>query len=473
MASRLGWRSRAASLVAALASAVGATAGPPNIVWVLSDDAGYRDFGFQGNAEFADVTPNIDRIATEGLVAEQAYVTSSVCSPSRAGMLTGRYPQRFGFENNLPGSWNRWKDPAWSAPGGHWATWGLDLDERTIADRLGELGYDTALVGKWHQGLSDRYTPNARGFDYFYGLRSGSRLYEPYGGEYIGDAFPAEYAYNVEKAIFENGERQPEHGYFTDRLGEASVDWIEGRQPGEPFFLFLSFTAPHTPMQADDARLAWARERFPDLKPGSSRLRYVAMMKAMDENVGRVLDALEEKGFADNTIVVFFNDNGGSIKNASENTPLRGHKWGPFEGGLRIPMAIRWPGLIEPGGRLAMPVSTLDLTPTLLAAAGGDPSATRLPLDGIDMTAWLDDPDTPAMDRTLFWREANRQGRVRVALHQPWKLVLSTKNPPMLFDLSADPVETNNLIDAHPSIAAELEAAIAEWETGLVDPAWN
>lgn len=469
----LGWRARAASLVAVLVSAVGVSAGSPNVVWFLTDDAGYHDFGFQGNEAFDEVTPNVDRIADEGMILERAYVTSSVCSPSRAGMLTGRYPQRFGFENNLPGSWNRWKDPSWSAPDGNWARWGLDLDEPTIADRLGELGYATGLVGKWHQGLSEPFTPNARGFDYFFGLRSGARHYFPYEEQYAGETFPAEYAYNVEKAIFENGEWQPEHGYFTDRIGDASVAFIERQSADKPFFLFVSFTAPHTPMQADDARLDWARERFPDLKPGSPRLRYVAMMKAMDENVGRVLDALDAKGYVEDTIVVFFNDNGGSIKNASDNTPLRGHKWGPFEGGLRIPMTIRWPGVIEPGGRLHHPVSTLDLTPTLLAAAGVDPDTTALPLDGVDVTPWLEDPNSAGHDRTLFWRESNREGRVRVALREPWKLVVSTKHPPRLFNLSEDPGEETNVIASYTDIAGALEEAIATWESGLVEPAWN
>ena len=461
-------------------TAVAAAAAPaPNVIWILADDAGYHDFGFQGNAEFreAGLTPHIDRIAAEGIVLERAYVTASVCSPSRAGLLTGRYQQRFGFENNLPGQWNRGEDPAWNAPEpeGKWSQWGLPLEETTLATRLKEHGYATALIGKWHQGLSDKFAPNARGFDYFYGLRSGSRKYFAYDEPYEGSTFKTLYAYGIENALFENGVRQPEPDYVTDAFGDKAAAWIERQAGGDkPFFLFLSFTAPHTPMHADDHRLAWARQHFPDLKPGSDRLKYVAMTKAMDDNVGKVLDLLEEHGLADNTLVVFFNDNGGAAKNAADNAPLRGHKWSPFEGGVRVPMAIRWPGVVEPGGRLDAVVSTLDLTPTHLAAAGVDPDETSLPLDGVDIRPWLEEPAAaPSSLRTLFWREHNSEGKVRVALHDPWKLILSDRHGPRLFNLEEDPEESTDIYSGQPTVAATLEGELHDWESQLVEPAWE
>ena len=460
-------------------AAVAAAAPAPNVVWVLSDDAGYHDFGFQGNAQFREtgLTRHIDRIAAEGIVLERAYVTASVCSPSRAGLLTGRYPQRFGFENNLPGAWNRGNDPAWIAPEpeGKWSQWGLPLAETTVATRLKKHGYATALIGKWHQGLSDRFAPNARGFDYFYGLRSGSRKYFAYDEPYEGSTFKTLYAYGIENALFENGVRQPEPAYVTDAFGDQAAAWIKRQADGDkPFFLFLSFTAPHTPMHADDDRLAWAREQFPQLKPGSDRLKYVAMTKAMDDNVGKVLDVLAKHGLAENTVVVFFNDNGGSVKNAADNAPLRGHKWSPYEGGYRVPMAIRWPGVVEPGGRLTSVVSTLDLTPTHLAAAGIDPDDASLPLDGVDIGPWLDEPAAaPPSPRTLFWREHNSEGKVRVALHEPWKLILSNQHEPRLFHLEQDPDESENVHGEQPAVAATLENAIRGWESGLVEPAWD
>ncbi|MEM1164687.1 MAG: sulfatase-like hydrolase/transferase [Planctomycetota bacterium] len=444
-----------------------ALAAQPNVVLIFADDAGYHDFGFQGNAAFEQVTPNIDSIAHDGVVVERAYVTASVCSPSRAGLLTGRYQQRFGFENNLPGLWNTGGSSAWTD--GTWETWGLDLDERTLGDRMKDAGYQTALIGKWHQGLADHHHPNARGFDRFFGIVGGSRHFFPYTETYSEAFVYGEY--NLTNAIFDQRTPVVEDGYVTDRFGEEAVEFIRSAaDDDQPFFLYLSYTAPHTPMHATGEDRAWATEHFPELS--GKRLAYIAMMKAMDDSVGDVLEALAAEGVDDETVVVFFNDNGGSIKNASDNTPLRGYKWGPFEGGYRVPMAVRWPGVAKPGGRLAMPVSTLDLTPTLLSAARADQRDT-LELDGVDITEWLRAPGDATSDRVLFWRESNREGRVRVALEYPWRLVLSDRDQPRLFRVDKDPSETRNLADEHPSRVREMTASIEAWEAELEEPRWH
>lgn len=440
----------------------------PNILWIVADDAGYHDFGFQGNEAFRRVTPHLDALAQRGTVVERGYVAASVCSPSRAALLTGRYPQRFGFENNLPGSWSHGKNPEWVD---HlWREWGLDLAERTIADRLSDAGYATALVGKWHQGLSDAYHPNRRGFDYFFGLLGGSRPYIEIDKPYQGDR-PGYGVFWREQALQENGQRQPESGYVTDRLGDAAVGFIESADRDRPFFLFLSFTAPHTPMQADDVRLAWARQALPSLQ--GKRLTYAAMIKAIDDNVGRVIEALERAGEADETIIVFLSDNGGSKKNAADNTPLRGAKWSPFEGGYRVPMVIVWPGVTEPGERVKQVVSTLDLSPTLLKAAGAMDPAEAASFDGMDIRPWLDNPQTPSRDRVLFWRESNSEGRTRSAMRLPWKLVLSDRHPPRLFNLIDDPAEAEDVAAEFPAQVESLAAELAAWESGLQTPRWK
>ncbi len=418
----------------------------PNLVLLLADDAGFADFGFQEqpDALFADRTPAIDSIARAGARFTDFTMAGAVCSPSRAALLTGRYPQRFGHERNLPV--------------GH--DGGLDLGETTLAERLRAAGYRTACIGKWHLGYPDAYHPNRRGFDHFHGLLQGSRSYHP-----IEE--PTRW-----RVLQENGRRLPEGGYVTDRLGDAAVAFVR-ENADRPFFLFLSFTAPHGPLQP--AKRHWSELASLGIDDRKRRA-YLGLMLSLDENVGKVLDALEEEGIADRTLVVFTNDNGGQTKTGANNAPLRGRKGTLWEGGVRVPCAMRWPGRIEPDSVLRAPCSSLDLVPTFLRAAGVplDPETfeeARRPLDGVDLAPLF--AGGTLEERTLFWRTQG-SGGPWAARRGRWKLVRrESGEPAALFDLWSDPGETTDVRVGNPEVADALEADVARWESTLIEPAWE
>lgn len=423
-----------------------APAVPPNIVLLYADDAGWVDFGFQAQAapDLASLTPHIDRIASEGVVCTRAYMSGVVCSPSRAGMLTGRYQQRFGHENNIP-------------PG--YMDGGMDLAQRTIADRLGDLGYVTGLVGKWHLGQPWRYRPRARGFDEFHGLLEGARSYHPIR------------AVSPQEVIRRNGMPLPEDGYVTDRFGDAACDFIRSNRD-RPFFLFVSFTAPHAPLQprnGDAAMLADLDFESP------RRRRYAGLVHALDQNVGRIMETLRDAGLDENTLVVFTNDNGGKPLSGASNGPLRGGKVSVYEGGTRVPMAFRWPGRLPSGERIDTPVIGLDFLPTFVTMAGGDLG--EILHDGRDLMPLLAgsvEPGGPDVDRPLFWRHAGARGDVAM-LDDPWKLVWRRRvdQEPELYDLSRDPGESTDLSEAEPERLAAMLDAVAAWEAELVEPRWG
>jgi len=274
---------------------------PANIVIMVSDDAGYADFSMNGSKHFP--TPNIDRIGTQGVRFSEGYVSASVCSPSRAGMLTGRYQQRYGHHHNIP--------PRYSEENG------LPVEERTMADLLREHGYRTIALGKWHLGYAPRFHPCARGFDDYYGFLQGSRKYHPIEGNRLNrllrDREPIEETFT----------------YMTDALGEEAAKYID-THASRPFFMYLSFNAVHTPLQAREDILASIDRDLPE-----RRRKLAAMTISLDQAVGRVLDALERNGLTDDTLVVFVNDNGGQTQSGMRNAPLRGRKGQPYEGGLR------------------------------------------------------------------------------------------------------------------------------------------
>lgn len=418
----------------------------PNIVLIFADDAGYADFGFHGSEVMR--TPRLDRMAREGTRFSQAYVSAAVCGPSRAGLLTGKYQQRFGYEeNNVPGYM--------SESGTTGDDMGLPLDQLTMADHLRALGYRTMLIGKWHQGNADRFHPLKRGFDEFFGFRGGARSYWE---------LTAEEASAVPENRMERGFRtfvEPDE-YLTDDLADEASAFIE-RNVGHPFFLFLSFNAVHTPMQAKPEDLA----QFPDL--GEKRQTLAAMTLAMDRASGQVLDTLERLGLADNTLVVFTNDNGGpSDTNHSLNDPLSGTKANHLEGGIRVPFLMRWPGETEPGGAYDYPVSTLDLLPTFLAAAGGNPG-TIPELDGVDLLPYLRGDDSGRPHQALFWKKENR-GAIRDG---DWKLLRFPDRPAELYDLSTDVSEVHDLAAQHPDKVRSLYKKLFQWEMTLERPRWQ
>jgi len=418
----------------------------PNILIILSDDAGYADFGFQGSNEF--LTPNLDRLAQQGLVFEQAYVTAAVCGPSRAGMLTGRYQQRFGYEeNNVPGYMDN--NACLSDD-----DMGLPLDQKTIGNYMKDLGYATGYFGKWHMGNANRFHPTHRGFDVFHGFRGGARSY---------------YDYNSENPNYRH-EDWLEHGYgqyaesekyLTHELADQTIAFIEANK-SRAFFAFLSFNAVHTPMEPEDALL----DAFSHLS--GKRQKLAAMTLSMDRACGKVLDKLKELGLDDNTIVIYTNDNGGpSDTNASLNKPLSGTKANHLEGGIRVPFIIKWPGVVTPNSKYKQPISTLDILPTCVEAAGGE-SNSIVNLDGVNLKPFLMEEDKNRPHQTLYWKKENRAA-IR---HGDWKLLRFPDRPAELYKISDDEAEVNNRAMEQPEKVKELYKMLFEWECTLTRPKW-
>ncbi len=414
----------------------------PNVVVIISDDAGYGDFGAYGGKQIP--TPNIDAIAQSGVLFTQGYVCASVCHPSRAGLLTGRYPHRFGQEYNGP---NR-PESGFSRD-----QMGLDVAEKTIADAFQELGYRTMEIGKWHMGKADQFNPLQRGFDECFLIESGNRSYFPYKQE-VGTS----------KRIFRNRDMVPEQEieYVTDSLSDAAVEFID-RQQQTPFFMYLSYTAVHTPMHGKEEDL----QAFHEIS-NKTRRTYAAMFKAMDEGIGRVREAIERNGLTDDTLVVFINDNGGPPGNASNNGPLRGVKGTHFEGGNRVAYLMTLPGVLPAGVTYDQPVSSLDILPTTLAAAGAEPQGHKS-LDGVNLLPYLTGEKTERPHPTLYWRRPPGAA-IR---HGDWKLLRVAGLPTMLFDLANDVGESVDMSHVHPEKTAELAEMLTAWEKDLAPPKWT
>ncbi|WP_096084890.1 sulfatase-like hydrolase/transferase [Agaribacterium haliotis] len=424
----------------------------PNIVLIFSDDAGYADFGFTGSDEIR--TPNLDKLASQGMVFKQAYVSDPTCGPSRAGLMTGKYQQRFGYEeNNVPG----FMSPVSAL---NFDDMGLPLSEKTIADYLKTAGYQTAVFGKWHLGNADQYHPLKRGFDEFVGFRGGDRSFFAYPEERLQSSDPIFQDKRMEKGFANYFE--PDY-YLTDFLADQTNDFIKRSVASDkPFFAYVSFNAPHTPMEATEQDLA----KFPNLN--GTRKTYAAMMLAMDRASGTILSTLNELGVADNTIIVFTNDNGGpSDKNASLNKPLSGTKSNHLEGGIRVPFLIKWPGVIEQGSHYDFPVSTLDLLPTFSAAAGLDTSLADI--DGVDLQPFITGKTNARPHEYLYWKKDARAS-IRKG---DWKLIRFPDRPAELYFISAEDVgEHNNLASQEPQRYREMYKALFEWELTLERPLW-
>lgn len=416
----------------------------PNILLILSDDAGYADFGFQGSEIMK--TPNLDKLAEGGIRFTQAYVSASVCGPSRAGIMTGKYQQRFGFEeNNVPGYMS-----VVSAQKG--IDMGLPLDETTMADYMKSLDYRTAYFGKWHLGGADRFHPTKRGFDEFYGFRGGARSYYAY------ENAPKSQLDKLERGFGNFAEHE---GYLTEVLADETAAFIE-RNKDKPFFAILAFNAVHTPMDVIKEDL----KEFPELS--GNRQKVAAMTLSLDRACGRVLDKLEELGLDDNTIVVFTNDNGGpSDRNASVNLPLSGTKSNHLEGGIRIPTLIRWPEKIEAAREYSYPVSTLDLLPTFYQAAGGS-SENLTDIDGVDLMPYLCGDNMNRPHQILFWKKETRAA-VRDG---DWKLIRFSDRPAELYNIEEDISEHNNLASKYPERVKDMFKQLYEWELTLERPRW-
>lgn len=423
---------------------IGLAQTPPNIILLFADDAGYADFGFQGSTVMK--TPHLDKLASEGVKFTQGYVSAPTCGPSRAGLMTGRYQQRFGFEeNNVPG----FMSPSSGALGDEM---GMPVEEITMGDYMKSAGYRTAFFGKWHLGGADRFHPTKRGFDEFYGFRGGARSYFPYEGE------PAVHLNKLERGF---GNFKEHEGYLTDILADETVSFMEENKD-RPFFAFVSFNAVHTPMHATEEDM----KHFPELT--GKRKELAAMTLALDRACGKILDKLAELGLDENTIVVFTNDNGGpSDRNASVNDPLSGTKSNHLEGGIRVPFLMRWPEQIAKNTVYDYPISTLDLLPTFFEAAGGDID-TALQLDGVDLMPYLKGLKKERPHQRLFWKKDTRA----VVREGDWKLLRFPDRPAELYKITEDIEEHNNLAGLYPERVRKMYKMIWYWELTLERPRW-
>lgn len=405
--------------LAPLVSAAERSSDKPNMIVILSDDAGYNDFSMHGGET---ATPRIDALADNGIRCTNGYVSGCVCSPSRAGLLTGRYQQRFGHEFNIP--------PRYSDLNG------LPLTEKLLPAKLQEAGYRTIALGKWHLGYAPKFHPMERGFTDYYGFLQGQRSY-----------FPLQKPTRLNQVLRDRDPVRPEEfDYMTDHLAEEAAKYIADSK-NTPFFMYLAFNATHGPNHATDADLATTGGK-----------KVPAMTIALDRAVGKVLDAVEENGLTDNTIIFFLNDNGGTP--AHDNRPLRGFKGSCWEGGTRVPFVISWPAKLPKGKVYDDPVIALDIASTCLAAAGVAPSGQ--PLDGVDLVPYLSGADKGEPHETLYWKS----GPMWSVRSGDLKLVGGHKEQEgkfQLFDLSQDRAEANDIAGEKPDDVKRLHESYQAW----------
>jgi arylsulfatase A-like enzyme len=460
---------------------------PPNIILIVADDLGINDVTTEGPgtgvAGGLVPTPNIDAIARGGADFTVAYAANATCSPSRAALLTGRYPQRFGFEftavpdelaKYMPrySPQNRPYPILYHAELQHEAPpmgqMGMPGSEVTIAEVLKARGYHTVHLGKWHLGQAKGMRPEDQGFDESLGFMAGASKYEADtagpDAKLPGDPFDRLLWMGLTDAVQFNGSRPFHAGeYMTDYLSDQATAAIRANR-NRPFFLYLAYNAPHTPYQAAKAD----DDALRSIKDPRTRV-YGSMVRALDRGVGKVMAALKTQGLDRNTIVIFTNDNGGTRAAGLPdiNKPYRGWKGTFFEGGIRVPFFVRWPDRIAPGQRVAMPVQFIDGLPTL-AAAGGAPLPSGRRIDGINLLPLVTD-DAPPVERTLFWRS----GGYEAVRDRNWKLQLS-RNPQRiwLFDLAADPTERTDLSVRRADIVKRLSAELAAHDRELAKPLW-
>jgi arylsulfatase A-like enzyme len=460
---------------------------PPNVVLVVADDLGKHDVSVYEPA--AVKTPNLERLAQAGVVFTQGYVTSPVCSPSRAALLTGRYPQRFGFEllthDRYPRNRLEWwvarlffSAHGWNALDelrvplrGDIERQGLPPGELTLAELLRRRGYATALFGKWHLGWSESMQPQSRGFEHQYGFYDAFSLYADRDdpqmigvrGDYFADRYQWWRGRSGGSAIRRDGAVIEEHGYLTDRIAEEAGAWILAQRE-RPFFAYVPFNAPHAPLQAPRAYV----DRFAG-EPSLDRRVYLAMIAALDDAVGRLLGALDRAGVADDTIVIFLSDNGAATyTGVASNAPLKAGKLTNFEGGVNVPFLMRWPARLAGAARYGEPVSSLDAFMTVVRAAGAELPGDR-PYDGVDLLPHLRGEATGAPHETLYWRAAGH----RAVRSGRYKLISdAATGTRVLYDLERDPSERSDLSDQQASLADELERRLREWEAALMPPRW-
>ncbi|WP_202803324.1 sulfatase-like hydrolase/transferase [Pedobacter arcticus] len=430
-----------------LVKLVYAQSSAPNIIVILADDLGYADVGFTGCKDIP--TPNIDKIAKSGVVFTKAYVSYAVCGPSRAGLITGRYQDKFGFSDNPLMAPN---DP----------TMGLPLTEQTLGDLVKQKQYSTVAIGKWHLGAHQTLRPNKRGFDEFYGFLSGGHDYLPE-NFIFNDLSEVKSQFDAYKAnLLRNNQRVKETAYLTDALSREAVDFV-ARNNNKPFLLYLAYNAPHAPLQATKKYL----DRFENIRD-VKRKTYAAMVSAMDDGIGSLLTKLDELKLSENTIIFFLSDNGGpSHVNASSNLPFRGEKGSFFEGGVHVPFAMQWKGHITAGRTYNNPVSSLDIFATVAAVADAKPKNN---LDGVNLIPFITQHNKGVPHTQLYWRN-HKTNRLAVVTAET-KLITEKDKKPMLFNLKNDISETNNIaeLSANQNLLKDLDLKIIQWQNLLLEP---
>jgi arylsulfatase A-like enzyme len=460
---------------------------PPNVVVILADDLGWNDVSFAGGGLGGGQvrTPRIDSIAQAGVSFAAGYAANATCAPSRAALLTGRYPTRSGYEFTPAGVpfmrgiafFNRNEEPP---PIYHEEVedgyppreqQGLPPAELTLAELLSERGYHTIHFGKWHLGETAQFRPEAQGFDESLGFYSGASMYLP---EHEGGVVNSKQEFDpIDRFLWANlpfmvryngSEPFAPSAYMTDYLADEAVKAIEANRH-RPFFLYLAFNAPHTPLQA----LKSDYDALPGIENHTERV-YGAMMRSLDRAVGRVLDALRERGLEENTLVFFTSDNGGAnyVGLPDLNKPYRGWKMTFFEGGVRLPFLVKWPKALPAGAEYPAPVAGIDVFATAAAAAGAALPSDRV-IDGVDLVPFVTGAKAGRPHEALFWRS----GHYRVVRAGDWKLQLSERpKKAWLFDLAQDPTESTNLADAEPARVAELTALLDAHDAAQSPPLW-
>ena len=446
---------------------------PPNIVVILADDLGYNDLGVYGSEIIK--TPHIDSLARDGVRLTDGYVSAAVCSPSRAGVYTGRYQTRFGYEFNTSG-----RD----------TVVGLPTDQRTLGNMLKDAGYATGLIGKWHQGKSEKHHPLNRGFDEYFGMLAGGSTYIDSRKEGV-ESWPAANAPTTRpdsSAIYDGFEKVEVEEYLTDVFAEKAIDFIR-RHKDERFFLMLTPNSPHTPLQATTEYT----DRYRDVDEDGRRI-FAAMVSSVDDYVGDVLNELRTHDLEEDTLVVFFSDNG-CVKYLSQdvcsNDPLSGSKRFHLEGGIRVPFIFKWPAALPRGTTFSDPAISLDLFSTFAAAAGSEERAQ----DSVNLLPHLSGENAKPPHEFLFWR-AKPNMAVRWGKWKMWKVnktdqtfddfTIGGRRLPeveypadspdgqmtVLYDLSVDVSEQRDISADHPEIVERLEAELAAWSSELADPMW-
>lgn len=409
--------------------------GKPHIIYIMADDLGYADLSCYGRTDYQ--TPHLDKLASQGVKFMNAYAAAPLCTPTRTAFMTGRYPARtpVGLMEPLRG-------------GPRDSLVGLTPEYTSLASLLKKNGYETWLVGKWHLGYGPRNSPNKNGFDYFYGFNAG-------GTDYISHT-----SRNGKPDLYENETPVTKQGYLTDIWMEKAIELIK-REHRSPFFLSLMFNAPHWPLQAPgDAP-------YPDSldwRTGGTKEKFIAMMKSLDDAVGRIMKALDETGLAASTLVIFTSDNGG--EKFSDMGIYTGGKAELWEGGIREPAFARWPGVIPANTVSEQLAITMDWTATILAVAGAKPDP-AFPPDGLNLLDICRGKKN-TISRTFYWRlfQSVRQKAIR---HGKWKY-LQTDKDEFLFDLVSDPGEKNNLRSLHPAVLRKLKKKYADWEKNMLEP---